>query len=191
MKKTIPGMCVVGFMIFGALNCAFDAQEPPNNAPIAASTRAVSFSLSWAGITPGTTKDHELIRKYGKGVWLENVGHTGGRAYITSDRSIVLIAELHEDEVDSITVASSSSVSDEIPHMKAVPIVPTLPNRASFGGVHLGDRADTVYKKLGPPNGRQLLTWEVDDSGTVDLAGGFSIVIVKGQVVAFIMYYGD
>ncbi len=181
-------------MMFGVPIGVWDAQRAPNNPTKFPQSKTVSFSLSWAGITPSETKDKELVKKYGKGLWLEDVGHTGGRAYLTSNKSIVLIAELHGDDVDSITVASSNAVSYEIPHLEEVPIVKLLPNQASFGGVGLGDDRNTVYKILGPPadsgrsaEGGQILTWGVKNSEAAE----FGIVIAGGRVTAFILSYGD
>ena len=198
LRKASREIALFVFIVMGSHICAGALHDHSGQLPGSPKPRPVTFSLSWAGIIPGVTRDQELIKKYGKGLWLEDVGHAGARAYATTDRAILFIAELHDNIVDSITVASSKSLASEIPHVETVPIVQSLPNQAKFGGVALGDRLNSVYRNLGPPSeisrsayGGERLTWEVSDSGAVDLAAEFGIVIKDAHVDAFVLSYGD
>ena len=69
-------------ILFYPLNLSFSADKPSHR-------KFILYPMELAGIKLGASGD-EFMRQYGRGLYVQNEGHTGGVYYVAPDRSVTL-----------------------------------------------------------------------------------------------------
>jgi len=107
-----------------AVACAKAPERPPPPAPKSAvppSPASVSpntadrpqpedghacYPPAWGGIFPGLTEDRDVVALYGPGLFVEDVGHGGGRYYTDPNRAATLEVVIGPDRtIEMVTVS--------------------------------------------------------------------------------------
>ena len=113
----------------------------------------LDYPLYCAGIVVGMTTDRDVIRMYGRGLFVKSEGHGGGRYYVDAQRTCTLHVEIGVDSyIESVSygkgVRLPASLRKELG--KASP--PSLSSKEWIGtGMGLEDTAAAVLRQLGKP----------------------------------------
>jgi hypothetical protein len=108
--------------------------------------------MELAGIKLGSS-GQEVMKRYGKGLYVKDEGHTGGVYYVTPDRSFTLHLEFGVDySIDSISISKGIDLPkgyDEVKHpLKSLETV----NLKKSALVSWGKTPEDIIKQFGKPN---------------------------------------
>lgn len=162
----------------------------------------VCYPPHWGGIVPGITEDRDLVALYGKGLFSDQLGHTGGRYYTDKNRSSTLIVGLGVDRI----VESVEIRTELTPPVGSLPkelgVSPRFDPDSGFGyrhELHLDSSKDQVRSNLGQPHlilrsDGEVETWQYEtDYGNTECypAAYLEIRFSKDRMVSALFYNGD
>ena len=113
------------------------------------------YPLALAGITVGKTNDATVVKMYGKGYFVADEDHLGGRYYVDSSKSVTLHIQLGPDRIiDDVKFEKGVHLpAKATPEQlkQAISTQLTTDKTLAIKGFGLGVDSATVLKRYGSP----------------------------------------
>ena len=163
---------------------------------------SLCFPPSWAGIVPGITEDRDVITLYGKGLFSDQLGHSGGRYYTDPKKSATLIVELGVDWIVESVEIRTGLTPPEGSFPKDLVISRRFEPDTGFGKwrqLHLGSTQNQVRSNLGEPSeinklDDQTESWvyQTDYVSSECYAEAYIVIrFSEGKIVSVQFYNGE
>jgi|GEM_PF-2887697 hypothetical protein len=115
----------------------------------------IDSPLTICGITTGVNADSDVVKKYGKGYYIKNLGHGGGRLYVDSIKGLTLITTIGVDYIIEQTElyqgVERPKYSKYVKLSKKAFAHNTSIDNSTINGLELGVSANTILKSFGKP----------------------------------------
>jgi hypothetical protein len=182
IKNTI----IVVFLLYGII-------YPQNNIK----NNNNCYPPAWDGVVPGFSLDQDILTIYGKGYFVDTIGHGGGRVYMDSTKSIQMVEEIGVDNIiESIKI---SLIDNKDKDINKYPISKRLNRLAGFGVYHkltLESDSISVSNNLGKPNeiftnnnGNIIWIYKTDYVNTECYADAELKIEFKGNKIKSVLFY--
>ncbi len=168
-----------------------------SNADSSSTKGSVCFPPSWDGIVAGYTLDKDIVKIYGKGKFVDHVGHGGGRAYLDSTKSVEMITAIGVNGV--IEYIEIISTKDRESSLKNIPVSKRINKNAGFGvwgKLGIGSEVKEVTENLGQPQERETnekgdLIWHynTDYSNTDCYAYAEIVITFRSDKIYSVLFY--
>lgn len=114
-----------------------------------------SYPLTLAGITVGKTSDETVVKMYGKGYFVKDEDHLGGRYYVDSSKCVTLHIQLDPDSIiDDVEFEKGVHLPPKATpeqFKKALSTQLTTDKTLASNGFGLGVNSKAVLKRYGSP----------------------------------------
>lgn len=156
-------------------------------------------SIAGIRIGPNASRDGDVTKVYGPGLFTDQEGHGGGRYFTDPTRSITLHVEIgvdgiidHVELTDGLSVPRELNTADPAFVSLALPRVPKIDQ-----GLRLGMSSSEIIKRLGTPKkdqqteGKRTITYTVDEDPRVLLFYEAKFTLVSDHLIKLSLYDGE